>query len=158
MLATTRKDIDAKVVGGALIVSFLGAEHPKVWRAEMGGLSTATFELLEKGKDFSVVMRRDGTEEKIVTFDDKDSALYALQVMTAAMLKGGNGGSGNFFGTLAKACVIVIAVILVGKLFLGPPSVMGPQQRAQMSGTEMGSGALVKQGEPVPANELFGGK
>lgn len=160
MLATTRKDIDAKVVGGALIVSFLGAEHPKVWRANLSGFSSATFELTQKGDEYSVVVKKDdGKEEKIVTFDDVESATYALNVITDAMQKGEGKGSGNFFGTLVKVCVIVVAVILLGKLFVGgPPPGMGPQMRGQVPGAEMGSGTLVKPGEPVPAEELFGGR
>lgn len=157
MLATTRKDIDAKVVGGALVVSFLGADQPRVWRAEMTGLTTATFELQEKGKDFSVVMRRDGSEEKIVTFADKESAAYTLQAMTAAMLRG-EGARGGVFGMIVKGSIVVIALVFVAKLFMGPPTGMPPAMRAQIGAAELGSGAQVKSGEPVPAEQLFGGK
>lgn len=159
MLATTRKDIDAKVVGGALIVSFLGAEQPKVWRANLGGFSSATFELLHKGDEFSVVVKRDeGKEEKIVTFGDMESAVYALSVITDAMQRGEGKRSGSFFGTLAKICVIVVAAVIVGKLFFGgPPPGVAPI-RGLTPGTETGSGALVKPGAPVPAEELFGSR
>ena len=48
MFAFTSKDVDAKVVGPALVVSFTG-DQPKVWRADMSGLATATLELRDAG-------------------------------------------------------------------------------------------------------------
>lgn len=160
MLATARKDIDAKVVGSALVVSFLGADQPRVWRAEMTGLSTATFELREKGDAFSVVMRRDGSDENIVTFKDRESAAYTLQAMTAAMLKGdaGRGGASGSgaLGKIVKGFIVLLAVVVALKLVLSPGG--GPRPPMGMSGTERVPGALVKPGEPVPADQIFGGK
>lgn len=153
------KDIEARLVNNALVVSLLGEAQPRVWRADMSGLPSATFELREDGdkKRFSVVMtRRHGDEETVVSYGDRDSAAYALSALTDAMLDGyaGAAGAGSAF-----KYVIVTAIVLIGILFLlFSPSSSPSTTRGAGAGriTPMATNPNVKPGEPIPADKLFG--
>jgi hypothetical protein len=167
MFGSCSKDLEAKVVGNALVVSFMTADPPRVWRADMSGLSSATLELREgtPGK-FRLVMRASGgKEEDISTFTDKAAATDALRAVTNAMLRGDGGsvsvsssgpqaaGSGGV-GFL-KVVLWIIAIAVVGFIGLQVMWVMGgvgPRHMAAKIPTD------IKEGTAVPADKIFGGK
>lgn len=168
MFASTSKDVDAKVVGSALVVAFTG-DQPKVWRADMSGLATATLELRDAGGKSSVILNKSGQpEEVIATYADRESAAHAHKVITRAMLRGDvQAGAGQGNGVIWRVMKWVIAIVFL--LFLidtmsaavrnymaggGNPN----PARPTMDGTEMGRNPYAKPGEPVPADQLFGGK
>jgi len=159
MFATTRKDIDAKVVNNALVVSLLGTDQPRVWRADMNGLSSATLEMRddkEKGR-FAVVIRRGACDEEVIaSFADKDSASYALEAMTEAMLNGENGSVAA--GGFPWKTLIAAVLIVVGLVFLLSPSSSNVAGRSPVAGKTLSPAANpnVKSGEPMSADKLFG--
>lgn len=167
MFAFTSKDVDAKVVGPALVVSFTG-DQPKVWRADMAGLASATLELRDAGGKSSVVLNKHGAgEEVIATYPDRESAAHAHKVITQAMLKGdvqaAAANSGGFLWRIVKWAVAIFILLFildtVGTAVRGYVSGGGqPTARPTMQGTELGRNPYAKPGEPVPADQLFGGK
>ncbi len=157
---SSSRDLDAKVVNNALIVSFLTADPPRVWRADMTGLSTATLELREgQPGRFRLVMRTGaGKEEDISTFADKVTATNALRVVTNAMLRGdgaassasvsvGASAGGGFLKVLMWLGAVLVAIWLVLHALAGG---------GHGGGRELPAG--VKPGTAVPADKLFGGK
>jgi hypothetical protein len=162
---STNRDLDAKVVNNALVVSFLTADPPRVWRADMTGLSTATLELREgQPGRFRLVMRTgNGKEEDISTFADKQTATDALRVVTNAMLRGEGGSaggspsyyaapsSGSSLGGTALKIVVWFGAVLVA-IWLVLHALSGGGH----AGRELPAG--VKPGAAVPADKIFGGK
>ncbi len=169
MFACTSKDVDAKVVGSALVVAFSG-EQPKVWRADMSGLATATLELRDAGGKSSVILNKSGQpEEVIATYADRESAAHAHKVITRAMLRGdvqaggGHQGNGMIWRVVKWGIAIVFLLFIIDTASTAVRNYMagggnpGPA-RPTMDGTEMGRNPYAKPGEPVPADQLFGGK
>ena len=166
MFAFTEKDVDAKIVNNALVVSRLGTDQPRVWRADMTGLSSATLDVMEEKGKYSVVLRRNGAApESIVTFNDKDSASYALRTLSDAMLKGeARGviqGGGGVFGTLLRTLVVVgivlgLGSLVVSHLFTPPATDVSTSSRVPIPALGKSSGSKVESGKPVPADQLFG--
>jgi hypothetical protein len=158
------KDLEARVVNNALVVSFLTADPPRVWRADMSGLASASLELREgtPGK-FRLVMKTGaGKEEDISTFTDKEAAHDALRAVTSAMLRGDGSSSGSSSassapsagGGILKGVLWVVGVVVV--LFIGAHLLVlaggpGGGKRSHLP-------ADVKQGTAVPADKIFGGK
>ncbi|MEZ0225481.1 MAG: hypothetical protein ACAH83_13070 [Alphaproteobacteria bacterium] len=159
---SSSRGLDAKVVNNALVVSFLTADPPRVWRADMTGLATATLELREgqPGKFRLVMKTGGGKEEDISTFSDRETATNALRAVTDAMLQGESGGSGlsassGAGGGMTKkilwAAVIFVVLYLIVQLLAGALHGAGGGR----------SGSLptgVKAGTAVPADKIFGGK
>jgi len=180
MFANKRKDIDAKVVNNTLVVSFLGTDQPRVWRGDMGGLSSATLELLDNKTSFSVVLKRGGAnagaDETIATFKDRDSATDTLRIVTNAMMRGdgatlvttANGTvvaasgapSGSFVGGLVKTLLVVAIVVgliglVINHLFTPPDLTAGNMRVKPPVSTKAGAPAAGKTGEPVSADKFF---
>lgn len=166
MSATKTAGTDARVVDGAMIASFMGAEPPKVWRADMNSLASATFEMQQADGLFHVVMTSGGNKENIVAFADKEGATQALQALMAAMMtptgttaagiaapvaEKKSGGFAGFIKKLLKlaAWLIGLFIIFVLLSMLVMPKLMG---------VVMPDRGLTKvqQGAPIPADELFG--
>ena len=165
MFAFTQKDVDAKIVNNALVVSLLGTDQPRVWRADMTGLSSATLDVLEEKGKYSVVLRRNGASpESIVTFSDKDSANYALRTLSDAMLKGETQSvitGGGAFGTLLRTIIIIgivfgLGSVVLGHLFTPPAGEVSSGSRVPIPAPGKSSGSKVETGKPVPAEQLFG--
>ncbi|HYD19514.1 MAG TPA: hypothetical protein VEF76_13645 [Patescibacteria group bacterium] len=163
MFASSSKDVDAKVVGNALVVSFTG-EQPKVWRAEMAGVQTATLEIRDAGKSSSVVLAKAGQpDEVIVTYPDRESAQHAHKVISKAMLRGdvqaAASVSGGMVGKIIKWVVILLLVLFLVDLMRSTlMNLNNPPPRPGVTGaTERGGNPFAKPGEPVPADQLFGG-
>ncbi len=167
MFACTSKDVDAKVVGSALVVSFSG-EQPKVWRADMSGLATATLEIRDAGGKSSVILNKSGQpEEVIATYPDRESAAHAHKMITRAMLRGdvqagGNQGNGTLWRVVKWGLAIIFLLFVLDTASTAVRNYMagGNAQPARptMQGTELGRNPYAKPGEPVPADQLFGGK
>jgi len=162
MFAFTRKDVDARVVGNALVVSFNGVELQKTWRADMAAVATAALEVRESNKKFSVIMKKGDAEEEIATFGDKESAAYALSAITSAMLKGDTqaapGPSGKAVGLLSKLFkgALTVFLVLVLLYFLlpavDPGSFKATNPAKRTSPDRVGT---VPPGEPIPADQMF---
>lgn len=166
MFAFTSKDVDAKVVGTALVVSFSG-EQPKVWRADMSGLATATLEIRDAAGKSSVILNKSGQpEEVIATYADRESAAHAHKVITQAMLRGdvqagGGQGNGLIWRVLKWGIAIVFLLFVIDTMSAAVRNYMAGGNpnpaRPTMQGTELGRNPYAKPGEPVPADQLFGG-
>jgi hypothetical protein len=157
------RDLEARVVNNALVVSFLTADPPRVWRADMTGLSTATLEMREgtPGK-FRLIMKTGaGKEEEVSTFTDRETATNALRVVTAAMLGGEAGGSSGGSvssgsssggGMLKPALWIGGVVVVLWFVMSGLAGALHP------GGSPHKLPEGIKAGTAVPADKIFGGK
>jgi hypothetical protein len=167
MFASGSKDIDAKVVNNAMVVAFNSGDAPRVWRADMSHMQTATLEVrdaAEKGK-FQLVLKSADNDDVVGTFPNKEEAAAALRLMTAAMMEGEKTGGaaaapkqGNFFVSLLKWVVgaFVTIVFLVILMFLFGPHPGGRSLAVQNYPGLNNGPPPVKQGVPLPADQLFG--
>lgn len=156
--SNSSRGLDAKVVNNALVVSFLTADPPRVWRADMTGLATATLELREgqPGKFRLVMKTPGGKEEDISTFTDRETASNALRCVTEAMLRGEGGSyssSASSGGFPMKRILWIAGIVLV--LYL---VVNGLSNALHNGGGGRSLPAGVKAGTAVPADKIFGGK
>lgn len=157
---------DARVVDGAMIASFMGAEPPKVWRADMKNLSTATFEMQEADGLFQIVMKSGAEQENIAAFATRDGATHALQALMGAMMS----PSGTAVGTAASVSagekkssgfvrflkgLLKLAVWIGGLLIIFAllSMLLAPRLSRMLSDPGI---TKVQQGAPIPADELFG--
>jgi hypothetical protein len=165
MTAVKKTSVDARIVDGAMIASFMGAEPPKVWRADMKSLATSTFEMKEDAGAFHVVMRAGDQAETIAAFPSRDGATDALQALMTAMLTpvgttaaaaGADTAPKKSFFKRFLRFVFKLALWLFGIAFILWLTVMlfGPK----IVGMAMKDPGVTKvqQGTPVPADELFG--
>jgi len=165
MTVAKKTAVDARIVDGAMIASFMGAEPPKVWRADLKGISTATFEMKEAAGAFHVVMRAGDQAENIAAFLSKDDATDALQALMTAMLtpagtatavavgdaaprKGFFGRLLRFLFKLALWAFGIVFVLWLTVLLFGP-KILG------MAMKDPGV-TKVQQGTPVPLDDLLG--
>lgn len=165
MTAVKKTSVDARIVDGAMIASFMGAEPPKVWRADMKSISTATFEMKEEAGAFHVVMRAGDQAENIAAFPSRDGATDALQALMAAMLApigttsataaADTAPKKSFFKRFLRFVfklafwLFAIAFVLWLTMMYFGPKIVG------MAMKDPGV-TKVQQGTPVPADELFG--
>lgn len=161
MFAFTRKDVDARVVGSALVVSFNGVDLQKTWRADMASVATAALELKENNKKFSVIIKKGGVEEEIASFGDKESAVYALNAITSAMLKGDTqviaAQGGQAMAILSKLfkAALIIFLLLILFYFLAPALFPGSFIKESTVRRPADRAGAVSPGEPIPADQLF---
>lgn len=155
---------EARVAGGALVVSFPGqpasGETPKVWRADMARLSPAAFELREDGEKTALVLKTPAAAEDIHAFADKAAAAAALQAITQALFaqnppvtapaapKGGFWG--RFLRTVVYILVLLVCIVVLG-VFLKFKT-MGPEGLLGAGGPPVREG----KGVPMPADRMFG--
>ena len=163
MTAAKKTAVDARIVDGAMIASFLGAEPPKVWRADMNSIATATFEMKEEKGAFHVVMRTGDKTEDIAAFSDRDGATDALQALMTAMLTpvgttvaavAGEKPRRGFFSRLFRfviklALLLAVAFVLWLAINFFAPKIVGLAMKDP-------GVTRVQQGTPVSADELFG--
>ena len=166
-MAADKNKTDARVVDGTLVASFMGAEPPKVWRADMKNLATVALELQQKDSQYLLIMKNGGNAETIAHFNDRDAGTDALVALndamtgpvittaTAAAAPAGGGAFGRFFKKLLKLVLwlvgIVVVIVIVTSL-ISPllPRIIGIGGDAGMRVNP------VKTGAPVSADELFG--
>jgi hypothetical protein len=153
-MSPSKSNIRAGIADNALVVSFLAAEAPRVWRAEMGQLATAALEVQENQGKFSLVMKRSGAPvEEIGTFTGKKEAVEALQLITEALLQGTGitqtEKSGGWFKKLLKFLLTaVIALFLLVALV----NIFGRHAPSGQSSYTKAPPA----GVPAPADEILG--
>jgi hypothetical protein len=167
------KNVDARIVNNALVVSFMTSDPPRVWRADMSGLASSTLELRETqpGKFHLVLKTSAGREEDISTFNDRMAASDAFRSVTEAMLRGesaiasaaagpaaapvvsGQPRGGFFKGVLklfAWLLGIAAALVLALQIF---STVKPGGMSAWSPGAHMPAGG--KTGAPMSADKLF---
>jgi hypothetical protein len=161
--AVSEQTTDAKIVGDALVVSFMNAEPPKVWRAEMAHVSSAALELQETDGVSRLVMKRDGDVETVAGFSGRAQATQALMAITQALMAvpagavGVNGAAsrpsvlGRFVRFVLKVIVAIIVIFILLRLIF---SVVHPVSTASML-TEARSGVASQQGVPLQAGDFF---
>lgn len=168
--------IDARVAGQALVASFMNAEPPKVWRADMAKLGAATLELRSDAGRFRLVMIAEGREEDVAVFNTREDGTAALQAVMRAMVEGGSAsapaaaapaaapaaeapaapavkkkpGALGFIGRVLvwMLAIVVVLVILAGLLLDNRQG-----QIADVLGTP--SAPSARPGVPTPADEFF---
>lgn len=148
MFGCCKKQVDAKIVDDALVVSFTATDVPKLWRTELRRIAGASLEIrLESGKHHLIVKSGD-TTEAIAVFNDKKSAADALSAITAELMKGGKRNQSGFFKFLFKwfirLTLLAIALFLLAIL-------LTPGQ----TGNGFSSDAPI--GIPMPADQMLGG-
>lgn len=150
MFMCCKKSCEAKVANGALVVSFLDADLPKVWRADLSHVASASFELREQQGKFRLVMTRAGADaEEIAVFSDKARAVKTLEKLTRALMSSeAGGGKTGFFRKLTKVVFWIIGIFFVLVIL---SFVVGPKPAGQQMQTP-----AVKTGVPVPFDEAFG--
>lgn len=102
------------IANNALVVSFLTAEAPRVWRTDMGQLLNAALEVQDSQGKHTLVMKRSGAPvEEIGTFFLKEDAIKALQLITDALLmgKGNSTSSGAASVWLKKSLKILLKIV-----------------------------------------------
>lgn len=169
MFASGSKDIDAKVVGNAMIVAFNAGDVPRVWRADMAHMNTAELQIAPSataGK-FDVALKSAQGIDVIGTFADKEQAAAALRIVTAALMEGdastgaraAKGGAWRGFARFVASgiafLVIVVAVLFLHRMFTFPSDGRGI---AMQTGPYPGinNAPPVQQGVPMNANNLLG--
>ncbi len=85
-------DANASVVDGKLILSFPEAVTPIVWQMDLSDAKSSSFEVIEEGKNFALVTKKQGAQKKesIAPFTTKEEAIAALMA-TSSALKNGHG-------------------------------------------------------------------
>lgn len=166
-MSSSKSSIRAGIVDNALVVSFLAADAPRVWRADMGQLLTAALEVQDNQGKSILVMKRSGTPaEEIVTFSSKKDAVDALQVITEALLQGTGQGTGRctttqpqkscgwfkktlkfVMGAIVGLCVFVVALNII-------VSLSGRHPAPRQSNAE--KLPAVQTGVPTPADNIIG--
>jgi hypothetical protein len=147
--------VEARIAGGALVVSFMDDGLPKVWRTDIARLASAAFELKEDQGKFCLILKTPTGVEDIFLFTGRGDAALGLQAITQALFSGDHGTSSvsaqkksGFFGKLLKVIlysIIVVLCLMALTIFLHAKS------------TNMGGGLpLVREGMPVPADQMFG--
>ncbi len=164
MATKAASQIDARVVDQALVASFMNAEPPKVWRADMKKLTTATLELRNDNGKYRLVMIAQSGEEEVASFTDRDSGTAALQAVMQAMLSPGSSSAattpvqekkkGGFFRTLLKVVLWMIA-IFVAMVVAG--GLLFSQKTGQMmSSMQLDRAGIAQEGAPTTADDYFG--
>lgn len=166
---TAAAQVDARVVDQALVASFMNAEPPKVWRADMAKLNTATLELRSDAGRFRLVMIAQAGEEDVAVFNSRDDGTAALQAVMQAMLGTAPAAAvasapsagvaampvkkSGFFKKLFKLVLWLMAIgvtlIILAGLF------MGDKTGQLISAINPGDAPIVAPGAAMPADEFF---
>jgi hypothetical protein len=171
--STAAAQVDARVVDQALVASFMNAEPPKVWRADMAKLNTATLELRSDAGRFRLVMITQGGEEDVATFTTRDDGTAALQAVMQAMLAPSGVvqasaapvaaaaaataaapvKKGGFFKWLFKLVLWLVAIFVALMILAG--LFLGDKTGQLISAINPGDAPIVAPGTAVPADEFF---
>lgn len=167
---TEAAQIDARVVGDALVASFMSAEPPKVWRADMAKLTAATMELRSDAGRFRLVLVAQTGDEDVAMFNSRDDGTAALQAVMHAMIAPAGGAAataaqpaatapaaapkkGGFFRFLFKMFLWLVAIgvtlLILAGLF------MGGKTAQLITAISPGDAPIVAPGAPLPADEFF---
>lgn len=170
MAVTTQTE--ARIVGDALVVSFAGAEPPRLWRADLARVSSAAMELRQEDNGTAaLVVTADGRAETVAQFAARDAGIEALQAVSRAMMdmpqgammnapqngaapRAGKKTFGGFFAFLAKLLLWIVAVIVA--LFILAVLLLTSAPKGLVSTPPDHVALPVPSGAPVTADELFG--
>jgi hypothetical protein len=154
-IAKTEQQGGPRSAGGALIMPFLDAETPRVWRAEWSRLSQVSFEV-RPAKDglFALVMTGAGVVEEIAVYKDRALAVAALSrltdVLSGSSAQAGPGWIVPLLKKVFKIAVFVVAAVFalsfLRVLIFGPVT----------TGQTQNPAAVIKTGVPQSAEEMFG--
>ena len=169
--------IDARVAGQALVASFMNAEPPKVWRADMAKLGAATLELRSDAGRFRLVMIAEGGEEDVAVFNTREDGTAALQAVMRAMVEGSSAPAPaaaapaavspaaeapaapavkkkpGVLGFIGRVLVWMLAIVVVLVILAGLLLDNRQGQIADVLGTP--SAPSARPGVPTPADEFF---
>lgn len=160
-----RNRVEAKVAGGALVVSF----GDKLWRAEMPLLASAALELRDEKDKVILVLRRPGAApEDLYAFGDRESAAAGLHAVTQALFVHQQAAAQQqaaqavpvvvaparpgLLGRALKTAFYLFLAFVCGFLLL-VLSMAKPANRAAIDAARV---PKVQQGVPIPADQLFG--
>ncbi len=155
-MSSSKGNIRAGIVDNALVVSFLAADTPRVWRTDMGQFLTAALEIQDNQGKSSLVMKRSGAPaEDICTFSsDKKSAVEALQVITDTLLQGtGTAQPVKSCGWFKKTLKFLLTAVFVLFLFFVLVNIFG---KHTVPGQSSSRAPAVQTGVPAPADEIIG--
>jgi hypothetical protein len=160
---------EAKVAGGALVVSVSGGDAPKVWRSDLSRLSAAAFELKDEGANGSVgaavVLKTPAGAETVHVYPGRAEAVAGLQAITqalftqqgmtpAAPVRASGGLWGKFFKTIFYILAVMVCVVVLFVIMM--PKVSGPGMTPVPPRTGAAPEGGGKTGVPLPADKLFG--
>ena len=155
MSSSSKGNVRAGIVDNALIVSFLSAEAPRVWRTDMGQFQNAALEVQENQGKFSLVMKRSGAAvEEIGTFTDKKSAAEALQLITEALLQGKEAPQTKTCGWFKKTLKFILSVLFVLVVLIVLVNIFGRHLPPGQNGPA--KAPAVQTGIPTPADDIIG--
>lgn len=162
MFCSSKKNsIQAVVSGDALVVSFLSADTPRVWRGEFGQFLTSFVDIQEAQGKFNLVMRRgNGSVEEICSFKTKEAAEQALAVVSDALLNGGSGkacSSRKKGGWLKRIFKFILFLLVLFFAVTYANARYHFVQRADTSApTATDSGKPIQPGVPTNADDILG--
>ncbi len=76
----------AKIIGDAMVINLQTATNKSVWRCSMDQLNHAVFAIKSKNKTHNLFLKVSDKEEEVASFDNKEDAEKALDVVTKALL------------------------------------------------------------------------
>lgn len=164
-------DANASVVDGKLILSFPEALTPIVWQMDLSDAKSSSFEVVEEGKNFALVTKKQGAQKKesIAPFSTKEQAIAALMA-TSSALKNGHGHiaapssaaahsaqphaqtvyhmppqAAQQKGSAGKWAVAILCLLVIGFLFTSianmQPRIAGGGDGASRTSASAGAGA-----------------
>lgn len=165
MATKAASQIDARVVDQALVASFMNAEPPKVWRADMKKLTTATLELRNDDGKYRLVMIAQSGEEEVASFTDRDSGTAALQAVMQAMLTPGTSSAatsavatdkkkGGFFRTMLKVVLWMVAIFVA--MVVAGGLLFSQKVGENLSTMQLDRAGIAQEGAPTTADDYFG--
>ena len=161
-MSSSENNIRVGIAGNALVVSFLAADAPRVWRTDMGQLLNAALEVQNNQGKYTLVMKRNGApDEEIGTFNSKEDAVKALQMITNALLDGKSCSPQKKCGWFKKMLKILwgivstlcVLFVLFG-IFMHLANRHVPASSIESSSTKAPTSA--PSGVPTPADEILG--
>ncbi len=156
-MSSSKNSIRAGIVDNALVVSFLSADAPRVWRTDMTQFLNAAIEVQESQGKFSLVMKRsNAAAEEIGTFTDKKSAVEALQVLTDLLLQGQGSSQPKKCGWFKKLLKFVLYLAAAFFLFLAFLSFAHHSAGQGSPGKTPAAQTGVPTGVPTPADNIIG--
>lgn len=164
----------AQCVDNVLILSFPNAIDPIVWRMDVNEIKTASFEIqsLKEKNAFKLFLKpKNGKEEIIACFNDKDTAFEALMLASDAL----HNDNANIKSTTktkskkekkekkrgsGKWLALFGGVILIAILYFYMISLIPNTQSFQPTSTSLNNEQINTQdktGVPVSADDFFQG-
>jgi len=159
---SSENNIRVGIAGNALVVSFLSAEAPRMWRTDLAQLLTAALEVQDNQGKYTLVMKRGGAPtDEIATFARKDDAVKGLQLITETLL----GGQETAASPSKKASLPKRILKLLLRIFswfcmfvvvLNFIMVISSRHLSHSAGDNFTKVPAAQTGVPTPADDLLG--